>query len=79
MFFIFFHRIVINVRRLFTVTLRTEKPLLLRFSSKGFEVDKPKQCMPKANIYRKTSNIYLDCIKHKIDVVIIILRKGHLM
>ena len=44
-----------------------------------FEVDKPKQCMPKANIYRKMSNIYWDCIKHKIDVVIIILRKGHLM
>ena len=35
------------------------------FSSKRFEVDKPKQCMPKANIYRKMSNIYLDCIKHK--------------
>ena len=64
-FFIFFRRIVINVRRLFTVTLRIEKILLLRFSSKGFEVDKPKQCIPKANIYRKMSNIYLDCIKHK--------------
>ena len=66
MFFIFFHRIVINVRRLFTVTLRIENILLLRFSSnKSFEVDKPKQCMPKANIYREMSNIYLDCIKHK--------------
>ena len=49
------------------------------YEMKRFEVDKPKQCMPTANIYRKMSNIYLDCIKHKIDVIILILRKGQLM